>query len=198
MDELRSANLSKFVSEAVTAICDAKLRSSDIQAAAQAFLCKESASEPEQGQLTVIKEMKTIQKEKGRLKRRNFKDQMNIETKITNIRFIGELCKFKTASSPGLVFTCLKACLDDFTHHNIDVACNLLGTCDRFLYRSPETTVGMANMPEILMRLNNVKNLDPWHATLVKNAYYLCKPPEGSAQVSKVRPPLHQDCEEYC
>ncbi|KAK1584386.1 hypothetical protein Q3G72_032507 [Acer saccharum] len=31
MDELRSANLSKFVSEAVTTICDAKLRSSDIQ-----------------------------------------------------------------------------------------------------------------------------------------------------------------------
>ncbi|MED6146184.1 Regulator of nonsense transcripts upf2 [Stylosanthes scabra] len=35
MDELRSVNLSKFVSEAVTAICDAKLRSSDIQAAVQ-------------------------------------------------------------------------------------------------------------------------------------------------------------------
>lgn len=35
MDELRSVNLSKFVSEAVTAICDAKLRSADIQAAAQ-------------------------------------------------------------------------------------------------------------------------------------------------------------------
>lgn len=35
MDELRSVNLSKFVSEAVTAICDAKLRTSDIQAAVQ-------------------------------------------------------------------------------------------------------------------------------------------------------------------
>lgn len=32
---------------------------------------------------------------------------MNIETKIRNIRFIGELCKFKIAP-PGLVFTCLK------------------------------------------------------------------------------------------
>jgi len=37
MDELRSVNLSKFVSEAVTAICDAKLRSSDIQAAVQVW-----------------------------------------------------------------------------------------------------------------------------------------------------------------
>ncbi|KAK9282639.1 hypothetical protein L1049_010858 [Liquidambar formosana] len=121
----------------------------------------------------------------------NKKDQMNIETKIRNIRFIGELCKFKIAPA-GLVFGCLKACLDDFTHHNIDVACNLLETCGRFLYRSPETTVRMANMLEILMRLKNVKNLDPRHSTLVENAYYLCKPPERSARVSKVRPPLHQ------
>ncbi|XP_048231473.1 regulator of nonsense transcripts UPF2 [Ricinus communis] len=121
----------------------------------------------------------------------NKKDQMNIETKIRNIRFLGELCKFKIAP-PGLVFSCLKACLDDFTHHNIDVACNLLETCGRFLYRSPETTVRMANMLEILMRLKNVKNLDPRHSTLVENAYYLCKPPERSARVSKVRPPLYQ------
>ncbi|CAI9767454.1 unnamed protein product [Fraxinus pennsylvanica] len=121
----------------------------------------------------------------------NKKDQMNIETKIRNIRFIGELCKFKIASA-GLVFSCLKACLDDFTHHNIDVACNLLETCGRFLYRSPETAVRMSNMLEILMRLKTVKNLDPRQSTLVENAYYLCKPPERSARVSKVRPPLHQ------
>ncbi|CAH9111210.1 unnamed protein product [Cuscuta epithymum] len=121
----------------------------------------------------------------------NKKDQINIESKIRNIRFIGELCKFKIAAS-GLVFSCLKTCLDDFTHHNIDIACNLLETCGRFLYRSPETTIRMANMLDILMRLKNVKNLDPRHITLVENAYYLCKPPERSARVSKVRPPLHQ------
>ena len=90
-----------------------------------------------------------------------------------------------------LFFLC-QTCLDDFTHHNIDVACNLLETCGRFLYRSPETTIRMANMLEILMRLKNVKNLDPRHSTLVENAYYLCKPPERSARVSKVRPPLYQ------
>ncbi|GAA0140177.1 RNA metabolism protein [Lithospermum erythrorhizon] len=121
----------------------------------------------------------------------NKKDQMNIETKIRNIRFIGELCKFKI-SPPGLIFSCLKTCLDDFTHHNIDVACNLLETCGRYLYRSPETTVRMANMLEIMMRLKKVKNLDPRHSTSVENAYYLCKPPEKSARVSKVRPPLYQ------
>ncbi|GAA0169591.1 RNA metabolism protein [Lithospermum erythrorhizon] len=119
------------------------------------------------------------------------KDQMNIETKIRNIRFLGELCKFKIAP-PGLIFSCLKTCLDDFSHHNIDVACNLLETCGRYLYRSPDTNVRMANMLEILMRLKKVKNLDPRHSTLVENAYYLCKPPERSARVSKVRPPLYQ------
>lgn len=34
-DELKSVNLSKFVSEAVTSICEAKLKSSDVQAAVQ-------------------------------------------------------------------------------------------------------------------------------------------------------------------
>lgn len=34
---------------------------------------------------------------------------MNIETKIRNIRFLGELAKFKVAS-PGLIFSCLKVC----------------------------------------------------------------------------------------
>eukprot|EP00249_Psilotum_nudum_P018824 c26978_g1_i1 orf=54-3764(+) len=121
----------------------------------------------------------------------NKKDQMNIETKIKNIRFIGELAKFKV-SPPGLIFSCLKCCLDDFTHHNIDVACNLLETCGRFLYRSPETTLRMGNMLEIIMRLKNVKNLDARHSTLVENAYYQCKPPERSARVLKVRPPLYQ------
>ena len=42
------------------------------------------------------------------------------------------------------------------------------------------------------MRLKNVKNLDPRHSTLVENAYYLCKPPERSARVSKIRPPVYQ------
>lgn len=35
IDELRGVNLSKFVTEAVAAICDAKLKTSDIQAAVQ-------------------------------------------------------------------------------------------------------------------------------------------------------------------
>lgn len=72
------------------------------------------------------------------------------------------------------------------------MACNLLETCGRFLYRSPETTIRMSNMLEILRRLKNAKNLDAHHSTLVENAYYMCKPPERSSRISKVWPPLHQ------
>ncbi|KAJ8544156.1 hypothetical protein K7X08_028667 [Anisodus acutangulus] len=122
----------------------------------------------------------------------NKKYQMNIETKIRNICFIGELNKFRIAP-PDLVFSCLRSCLDDFSYHNIDVACNLLEICGHFLYRSPETTIRMANMLELLIRLKNVKNLDPLHITLVENAYYLCNPPERSAHVSKVRKLLLSD-----
>ncbi|CAA7052016.1 unnamed protein product [Microthlaspi erraticum] len=59
IDDLRSVNLSKFVSEAVTAICEAKLKSSDIQAAVQ--ICsllhqryKEFSSSLTQGLLKVF------------------------------------------------------------------------------------------------------------------------------------------------
>jgi regulator of nonsense transcripts 2 len=90
------------------------------------------------------------------------------------------------------IYLYFQACLDDFSHHNIDMSCNLLETCGRFFYRSAETTIRMSNMLEILRRLKNVKNLDPRHSTLVENAYYLCKPPERSCRLSKARPPLYQ------
>jgi len=73
------------------------------------------------------------------------KDQMNIESKIKNIRFLAELTKFRICPT-NTIFACLKACLDDFRHHNVDVACNLLETCGRFLYNSPETHIRTKTM----------------------------------------------------
>eukprot|EP00850_Spirogloea_muscicola_P011490 SM000071S21114 [mRNA] locus=s71:436824:443196:- [translate_table: standard] len=121
----------------------------------------------------------------------NKKDQMNVEVRIRNIRFLGELGKFRVAQASQL-FSCLKACLDDFSHHNIEVACALLETSGRFFARLPETSVRMGNMLDIMMRLRNAKNLDVRQSTLVENAYYQCRPPERSARVAKIRPALHQ------
>ncbi|KAH3763773.1 regulator of nonsense transcripts UPF2 [Pelomyxa schiedti] len=117
------------------------------------------------------------------------KDQINIETKIRNIRFLGELTKFKVCPRE-LIFACFQACLNDFSHHNIDVACNLLETCGRFLYRSPETHVRTKNMLEVMMRLKNVKNLDSRMNTMIENAFYTSVPPERSLHTSKNRTPM--------
>ncbi|CAI5470093.1 unnamed protein product [Closterium sp. Yama58-4] len=119
------------------------------------------------------------------------KDQINIESKMRNIRFLGELAKFKVAP-PSLIFSCLKSCLEDFSHHSIDVACALLETCGAFLSRHPDTKVRMGNMLDIIQRLKNARSFDAHHSTLIDNAYFLCRPPDRVAKVIKTRPPLHQ------
>ncbi|GJP55614.1 hypothetical protein CLOM_g14564 [Closterium sp. NIES-68] len=122
---------------------------------------------------------------------KNKKDQINIESKMRNIRFLGELAKFKVAPA-SLIFSCLKSCLEDFSHHSIDVACALLETCGAFLSRHPDTKVRMGNMLDIIQRLKNARSFDAHHSTLIDNAYFLCRPPDRIAKVVKTRPPLHQ------
>lgn len=68
------------------------------------------------------------------------KDQINVESKIKTVRFIGELTKFHMFPK-GEALHCLKMLLEDFTHHNIEMACNLLEVCGRFLYRSPDSHI---------------------------------------------------------
>ena len=63
------------------------------------------------------------------------KDQIYIESKIKTVRFIGELVKFSVFPKAEAL-NCLKTLLSDFRHHNIEMCCNLLETCGRFLYRS--------------------------------------------------------------
>lgn len=66
------------------------------------------------------------------------KDQINIESKIKTARFIGELVKFNMFGKMECL-NCLKTLLADFRHHNIEMFCNLLDVCGRYLYRSPES-----------------------------------------------------------
>jgi regulator of nonsense transcripts 2 len=66
------------------------------------------------------------------------KDQIYIESKIKTVRFIGELVKFSVFPKTEAI-NCLKTLLGDFRHHNIEMCCNLLETCGRFLYRSTDS-----------------------------------------------------------
>lgn len=143
---------------------------------------------------------------RGHIKR---KDQIYIESKIKNVRFIGELVKFNVFPKKDVI-TCLRTLLGDFRHHNIEMCCNLLETCGRFLYRSADshgrTGVLLVNsfvcydflffssirFQEILMRKKAVLNLDNRYTTQIENAYYYCNPPETREIEKKIRSPIQE------
>lgn len=89
-----------------------------------------------------------MEEEFGSLMVRKDASSVTLEPRIRNMRYIGELCKFRLIPF-GTVFTNLKNLLDDFTHHNIDAACALIETAGGFLIRLPETHIRMENMLEV-------------------------------------------------
>lgn len=119
------------------------------------------------------------------------KDQINIETKNKTVRFIGELAKFKMFSKSDTLH-CLKMLLSDFSHHHIEMACTLLETCGRFLFRSPESHLRTSVLLEQMMRKKQAQHLDVRYVTMVENAYYYCNPPPMEKTVRKKRPPLQE------
>lgn len=127
------------------------------------------------------------------------KNQLKIESKMKNIKFLSELVKFKICPH-SVIFNCLKMCLDDFLHHNVDVACMLLETCGRYLYKKEDTSVKLNTMLERMMRSKKTKNLDNKQETMIENAYYSCKPPARLAIIKKEKSPLIQYLEKliYC
>lgn len=105
--------------------------------------------------------------------------------------------------------------LHDFTHHNIEMACGLLETCGRFLYRSQEshhrTKVYLVSMSlayllpwvtvphgdlwplqEVMMRKKSALHLDSRYTTMIENAFYYSNPPEVKVEARQERPPMHQ------
>ncbi|XP_063782946.1 regulator of nonsense transcripts 2 isoform X2 [Pseudophryne corroboree] len=119
------------------------------------------------------------------------KDQINIETKNKTVRFIGELAKFKMFSRTDTLH-CLKMLLSDFSHHHIEMACTLLETCGRFLFRSPDSHLRTSVLLEQMMRKKQAMHLDARYVTMVENAYYYCNPPPAEKTVRKKRPPLQE------
>jgi regulator of nonsense transcripts 2 len=109
------------------------------------------------------------------------KDQTNLESKIRNIRFLSELTKFNLIPNSFLL-DCFRKFLDDFTNHNIEIACNLLEVSGRFLYKSPESHVRCKNLLDVMMRLKNAKNLDNRLENLIENSYFHCIPPERTSK----------------
>lgn len=119
------------------------------------------------------------------------KDQINIESKIKVVRFIGELVKFNLYSKMEALY-CLKVLLHDFKHHHIEMACNLLETCGRYLYCNPDTHQRTMIYLQQMMRKKTVSALDSRYVTQIENAFYFVCPPETPAQPKEEEPPMHQ------
>jgi len=85
-----------------------------------------------------------------------FKKNQNIEGRLKNARFIGELTKFRVAP-PIVSLNCLQRCVDDFSGPNIDVACCLLESCGRYLYRTVHSKERLSKLLDTMLRLRKAK-----------------------------------------
>uniref|UniRef100_A0A0K2VAN6 MIF4G domain-containing protein n=1 Tax=Lepeophtheirus salmonis TaxID=72036 RepID=A0A0K2VAN6_LEPSM len=120
------------------------------------------------------------------------KDQMKIESKLKVVRFIGELVKFKMFPKCEALF-CMKQLIFDFSHHHIEMACTLMETAGRYLYRMPESHQRTKIYLEQMMRKKQaVMSSDSRYSMMIENAFYTVCPPENTASNTQVKlPPLH-------
>ena len=111
-------------------------------------------------------------------------DVVKVETKVRNIRFIGELTKFGMYS-PTAALDCLKTCLDSFIGHNLDLISNLLETCGPFLTNSPDEAVSrrVSNLLDFMWRLKEKEAIPSAQMNNLVGAYYLCRPSKGPAHI---------------
>ena len=119
------------------------------------------------------------------------KDQMKVEAKNKVCRFIGEMVKFGMFPKGEALF-CMKMLLFDFSHHHIEMACTLMETCGRFLYRTPDSHTRAKTYLEAMMKKKTALSMDSRYSMMIENAYYIVNPPQSPAMAVVTRPPLHE------
>jgi regulator of nonsense transcripts 2 len=122
------------------------------------------------------------------LQRRKSKDFLG-QVRTQNVRYLAELTKFGVVPE-HVIFHCLKVSLDDFSRMNIEIICNLLENCGRYLLRNPETSPRMASFLETLQRKKGAQVLGQQERMLIENAVYYVNPPERAAIEQKERTPI--------
>ena len=120
-------------------------------------------------------------------------DVIKIETKIRNIRFLGELTKFNVCPTQ-IILECLNKCLDDFHPHNIEIIINLLETCGKYLFKMEESTLKFTTLLERLHRYKESKickynfieeNISTKSSTNLEVAIQQCKGSAAKIPVKK-------------
>ncbi|KAF2846642.1 ARM repeat-containing protein [Plenodomus tracheiphilus IPT5] len=122
------------------------------------------------------------------LQRRKSKDFLG-QVRTQNVRYLAELTKFGVVPE-HVIFHCLKVSLDDFSRMNIEIICNLLENCGRYLLRNPETSPRMASFLETLQRKKSAQVIGQQERMLIENAVYYVNPPERAAIEQKDRTPI--------
>ena len=122
------------------------------------------------------------------LQRRKQKDFLG-QVRTGNIRYLAELTKFGVVPE-HVIFHCLRVSLDDFSRMNVEIICNLLENCGRYLLRNPDTAPRMGNFLETLQRKKGAQHLGQQERMLIENAMYYVNPPERAAIEQKERDPV--------
>ncbi|KAI9718618.1 MAG: hypothetical protein M1812_004069 [Candelaria pacifica] len=122
------------------------------------------------------------------LQRRKQKDFLG-QVRTSNIRYLAELTKFGVVPE-HVIFHCLKVCLEEFSRMNIEIICNLLESCGRYLLRNPETSPRMSSFLETLQRKKGAQHLGQQERMLIENAMYFVDPPIRAAIQQKERDPV--------
>ncbi|KAL3418268.1 MIF4G domain-containing protein [Phlyctema vagabunda] len=122
------------------------------------------------------------------LQRRKEKEFLG-QARLSNIRYLAELTKFGVVPE-HVIFHCLKVSLDDFSRMNIEIICNLLENCGRYLLRNPDTSPRMASFLETLQRKKSVQHIGQQERMLIENAVYYVDPPVRAAIQQKERTPV--------
>jgi regulator of nonsense transcripts 2 len=122
------------------------------------------------------------------LQRRKEKEFLG-QARLGNIRYLAELTKFGVVPE-HVIFHCLKVSLDDFSRMNIEIICNLLENCGRYLLRNPETSPRMISFLETLKRKKSVQHIGQQERMLIENAVYYVDPPVRAAIQQKERTPI--------
>lgn len=122
------------------------------------------------------------------LQRRKSKDFLG-QVRTQNVRYLAELTKFGVVPE-HVIFHCLKVSLDDFSRMNIEIICNLLENCGRYLLRNPETSPRMNSFLDTLQRKKTAQVLGQQERMLIENAIYYVNPPERAAIEQKERTPI--------
>jgi regulator of nonsense transcripts 2 len=119
----------------------------------------------------------------------NRQDKLNMfEERIKNIRFISEMVKFELFPMQN-IFDILKRLIDDFKDYSIDVLCNLMESCGRFLYLNELSHLKFKGCLDTMKQLAHHRlSHDERAFNSVVNSIQICRPQESTLRKAvKVR-----------